>query len=337
MPPPKRLLSYLTVFALAAAIGGLGYRLSNWGYDVLGCTLNSKPGTFLAYCTSAQYGDYEHGAFYFDLEPEAVRNLQRARVLFLGSSRLQYGFSTEAVKTYFAARSIPFYLMGFGYADGVEFALDLIEKYDLAPDFLVIDTNPFFTSFRSAPGHQTSEQDEPGWLRPFARLPAWWDYLNKKAFNALQPSICRLGLMTCGATFRTIYRSVENGFWLLDGFEPADAPEMPLTAKKLVHLDKHPLPADLGNAQRLLAALRLPQNCIVLTAAPSNALDVEPYATEIARLLGLRLLLPNVDGIGLIDPSHLSRRGAEHWSGTIMSEIDPLLPPCLTRNSAMLP
>lgn len=333
MPTRKTLVSYLVLFAIAGSIAGVGYRLIDWGHHVLACALHRQPGTFLAYCASDQYGDYEHGAYYFNLEPEAVANLRNAKVLFLGNSRVQFGFSTDAVKRFFADRSIPFYLMGFGYSDGVRFALDLIEKYDLRPRFLVIDVNPFFTSFLSAPGRDTSEDDKPEWLRPLMRLPALSGYLTKTAFNALQPRICQLGPALCDATFRTLYRSAKDGSWVLDTFVPADSPAIPLKPKKLVHIDEQPRREDLTNAKRLLATVGLPRDCIALTAAPSNALDVEPYATEISRLLGLQLVLPRLDGMAVIDASHLTRRSAERWSAAVMQQIDPLLQPCLAASS----
>jgi hypothetical protein len=333
VPTRKALTSYLVLFAVAGSIAGVGYRLLDWGHNVLACALPRQPGAFLAYCASDQYGDYEHGAYYFDLEPEAVGNLRNAKVLFLGNSRAQYGFSTEAVKRFFADRSIPFYLMGFGYSDGVRFALDLIEKYDLKPRFLVIDTNPFFTSFLSVPARDTSADGRPEWLRPLARFPAWSDYLTKKAFNALQPGICRLGPLVCSGKFPAIYRSFQNGSWVLDTFEPDNAPAIPLNAKKLVHIDEQPPAEDLSNARRLFAVVGLPRDCIVLTTAPSNALDAEPYATEISRVLGLRLVLPQLGGMTSVDASHLTRSSAERWSTAIMQQIDPLLAPCLAAPS----
>ncbi|HTV27878.1 MAG TPA: hypothetical protein VMF32_08860 [Xanthobacteraceae bacterium] len=333
MATRKALVSYLVLFAVAGTVSGLGYRLLDWGHDVLGCMANRKPGTFLAYCTSDQYGDYEHGAYYFDLEPQAVGNLRNAKVLVLGNSRAQHGFSTVAVKQFFADRSIPFHLMAFGYSDGVRLAQDLIEKYDLAPRFLVIDVNPFFPDFLSEPGRATSEEDKPKWLRPFARLPAWWDYLIKKAFNSSQASLCRLWPSRCEATFQTIYRSAKDGSWVLDDFTPANLPGVPIKPKKLVHIDKQPRPEDLINARRLFGLVRLPRNCIVFTSAPSNALDAEPYASEISRILGVRLVLPQVDGLKVFDASHLTRSSAERWSAAVMQEIDPLLPPCLAARS----
>jgi hypothetical protein len=333
VPTRKVLISYLVLFAIAGTAAGLGYRLLHWGHDVLACAVNRQPGTFLAYCMSDQYGDYEHGAYYFDLEPEAVSNLRNAKVLFLGNSRAQFAFSTGAVERFFGDRSIPFYLLGFGYADGVQFSLDLISKYHLAPRFLVIDVNPFFPGFLSVPARDVSADDKPEWLRPFERLPAWWDYASKKAFNALHPGICRSWPALCDAAAQAVYRESRNGFWVFGSFAQASLAGIPIKETKLVHIDKHPRAADLANARRLFAAVGLPPECLVLTSAPSNALDVEPYATEISRLLGLRLVLPHLDGLTVFDASHLSRSSAERWSAAVMQQIGPLMEPCLAASS----
>ena len=39
---------------------------------------------YLAYCNGTQFGDYEHGAFWFDLEPSVKKFLSSADVIFLG-------------------------------------------------------------------------------------------------------------------------------------------------------------------------------------------------------------------------------------------------------------
>src|SRR5690349_12039247 len=94
MPSRKSLLAYLFVFAVVSVTAGLSYRLLDWGLDVIGCKQYKQPGAFLAFCESPRYGDYEHGAYYFDLEPEAIEALKKAEVLFLGNSRAQFAFST---------------------------------------------------------------------------------------------------------------------------------------------------------------------------------------------------------------------------------------------------
>ena len=44
---------------------------------------------YLAYCGGGNYADFEHGAFFYNLEPPALDYARNADVLVLGNSRLQ--------------------------------------------------------------------------------------------------------------------------------------------------------------------------------------------------------------------------------------------------------
>jgi hypothetical protein len=328
--PNRRLILYLLVFAASAVVCGFAFRFVGWTSDVLGCTLNRTPGVFLAYCTSDHYGDYEHGAYYLDLEPQAVEALRRAQVVIFGNSRAQFGFSTEAVRRYFADRSIPFYLLGFGYSDGDEFAAALIKKYRLHPRFVIVDTNPFFSGFVSAPAKGMIASGPSRLQRPIDWVADWWDYLTKKAFNSLQPVVCRLRPSLCTGAFQTIYRSAATGFWVVNTFVQPGNPGFPLTGKKLVTLNGRSMTADAANASRFLSELGLPRECAALTAAPSTALDADPYASQVGSLAGIRVLMPQVDDLRTLDASHLTPSSAERWSAAIMRESDPLITQCLS-------
>lgn len=329
MPPGSRLVGYLAVFAASAILCGFAFRFIDWSADVLGCTLNRTPGAFLAYCTSEQYGDYEHGAYYLDLEPRAVEAMRRAQVLIFGNSRAQFGFSTDAVRRYFSGRGVSFYLLGFGYSDGDTFAAALIRKYRLHPRFVIVDTNPFFTGFVSVPAKAMLPGGPSWWGRPIDWAKDWWGYLTKKAFNSLQPLVCRARPSLCTGISTTFYRSFDSGFWLLNmsGF-PDDA-GYPVNGRKLVTLSGRSLPTDAANANHFLDLLRLPRECVVLTAAPSTALDAEPYVKELGNLTGLRVVLPELQDLKTIDASHLAPSSAQRWSAAVMQEIDPLLARCV--------
>src|SRR5689334_5407029 len=79
--------------------------LASYGYWMRTRTLFACPGDgysadrYIAYCDAGNYADYEHGAFWFGLEPAASQYAKDADVLFLGNSRLQVGFSTAATRS----------------------------------------------------------------------------------------------------------------------------------------------------------------------------------------------------------------------------------------------
>src|SRR5580698_3721727 len=101
--PPSRTDSspsrhvYIYIMSIVAAA------LLAYTYTLRKDTVFSCPGTgysatrFLAYCYAKQYGDFEHGAFWFGLEPALLSSVQASDVIFLGNSRMQFGFSSETV------------------------------------------------------------------------------------------------------------------------------------------------------------------------------------------------------------------------------------------------
>ena len=105
------------VFAVIAAYA---YTLRTEG--IFSCQADGYSGDrYLAYCNGTQFADYEHGAFWFDLEPSAKKFAKDADVLFLGDSHIQFGFSTEATNQWFSSASARYYLLGFIYGENVRF------------------------------------------------------------------------------------------------------------------------------------------------------------------------------------------------------------------------
>ena len=99
---------------------------------------------YLTYCDAANYGDYEHGAFWFDLEPMAEMSAATADVLFLGDSRLQFAFSTAATAQWFSSASTSYYLLGFiGFENSI-FARALLHKLKPRAKVYVINIGDFF-------------------------------------------------------------------------------------------------------------------------------------------------------------------------------------------------
>ena len=59
---------------------------------------------YLGYCKGTAYGDYDHGALWFGLEPGVREAAAAADVLFVGNSRMQFGFSAPPLERWFAER-----------------------------------------------------------------------------------------------------------------------------------------------------------------------------------------------------------------------------------------
>src|ERR1700743_3306970 len=78
--------AYVIVLVLTiAAAFGVKLRLQG----IFACPASYGTTAYLSDCNSTAYGDYDHGAFWFGLEPEARRAASNARVLVLGNSRIE--------------------------------------------------------------------------------------------------------------------------------------------------------------------------------------------------------------------------------------------------------
>ena len=98
-----RLMIYICVL-LVASIGAYGYGIRT--RTIFACQADGySADRYVAYCNGANYADYEHGAFQFNLEPSVQDSVRNADVLFLGNSRTQVAFSTAPTEQWFSANS----------------------------------------------------------------------------------------------------------------------------------------------------------------------------------------------------------------------------------------
>src|SRR5262249_25596561 len=95
---------------------------------IFACPASYGSTAYLSDCNSIGYGDYDHGAFWFGLRPEAQRAASNARVLVLGNSRTQFGFSSPDTVRWFAERSISFYMLGFSHYESVTWVTPILAK-----------------------------------------------------------------------------------------------------------------------------------------------------------------------------------------------------------------
>ena len=114
---------------------------------------------YLAHCDAANYGDYEHGAYWFGLEPAAEKSAARADVLFLGDSRVQFAFSTPATAQWFSSASIRYHLLGFVAFENSIFARALLQRLKPTAKVYIIPVADFFQQ-SEAPEAKVIMQDD---------------------------------------------------------------------------------------------------------------------------------------------------------------------------------
>ena len=315
---------YIVVCLIVAGITGLAYRALDRTIMSLGCFQPPPAGHFIAYCSSPGFGDYEHGAYYYGLQPETLPHLREADVLFFGTSRAQLALSTEALSRFFERSTAKPYLLGFGYDEPGAFPLALVKKHHLKPDVIVILADPFFRDRTTGHVRVSSKN----WFR-WRVITELYEYTMKRGMIALGTTFCDLWPRSCSRTWALVYRSSRDGTWQTFAFD--DSKHAPITGPASITYTAAMAIADLPFAERFIATTGVSRGCVVLSAAPSPLVNSDAYLTEIGRLLGVRVALPKLDGLTSFDGSHLSADSAERWSAALLREIGDTLESCAKR------
>jgi len=300
-----------TSLVVVTLIGTYAYKLRTEG--IFACTAAGYPADgYLGYCDASAYGDYDHGALWFGLEPEAERSAQNADVLFIGNSRMQFAFSSAATAEWFASAGARYFLLGFSHLENETFLQPLLQRLQPRAKVYVINVDRFFDDVESPPGAQVLHGND---MRR--------RYREKELWQGLHRAICVRHAGICGQTL-AFYRFRTDGHWQARSGKPdhplpiADAP--PTDEQLWSHY------ADL--AEQFVAQLPVDRACVVLTDAPSPATKTAE-ARSIAAALGLTLTAPELPGLQTFDETHLSSSSAERWSQAFFDVAGPQIRRCL--------
>ena len=271
---------------------------------------------YVAYCQANAYGDYDYGAFWFGLEPSANAAAATADVLFLGNSRAQFAFSSNAMARWFESHTARYFLLGFGYYGNMAFAGPLLTRLQPRARVYVINVDLFFRSTPPAPAQEV--------MRDSAALGR---YREKRFWQSAHRSLCaRLGSL-CRHELG-YYRSRTNGAWIVMG---GTSKRSPAVYSDVV--DPEQLEGDVALGRAFLSKLPVSRDCILLTVTPKGAaLSGTKLGTAkaIAAALGLRFVSADPPGLNTFDGSHLDRESAERWSAAFMQTAGPAIQKCLT-------
>lgn len=286
--------------------------------DIFGCQPAASPADrYLAYCNVGTYFDYDHGAFWFGLEPEANHAASAADVLFLGSSRLQFALSTDVTRQWFAGHKLSFYLLGFSYSENVTFTTPLLTSLEPRASAYVINVDRFFETHETIPAADVWHGE--------ASLSR---YRRKQIWQTPHRFICGAAPWVC-ANHLAFFRDVRDGTWSFQGDEglvPApvatSSPRSPEQVAKRVEV-----------ANAFIAKLPVPRSCVFMTVVPSGETpwaEAEAFAAG----AGVELLAPNAEGLRTFDDSHLDARSAERWSAEFLAMAGDKLANCVASGKA---
>jgi hypothetical protein len=308
--------SVLYILIILGAVAA-GYVSTLWD-GIFACQANGyAPDRFVAECSARAYGDYEHGAFWFGLEPTAVDAASRAQVLFLGDSRLQVGFNTAATTNWFAKAATRYYLLGFGWAENVAFVEKLLQKLKPQAKVFVVNVDDFFEKTETPPaslvmrdtGAQTRYEIKRLWQRPH-RL------------------ICSNIPALCGTSY-VVFRSKDTGGYEIHGDHDAKGHwyrSAPVSYVRVVDYEK--VASYIASGMDFISRSSVGRKCIIATIIPYPGTKIGT-ARAVATGLGLNFIAPELDGLQTFDASHLDRTSAERWTAAFYAAAGPQIRKCL--------
>lgn len=305
-----RPLTYILVIG-GVAVGAAGVKgMSN---SIFACpAAGYSDDRYLAYCDAKGYGEYEHGAFWFGLEPTALRSATKANVVFVGNSRMQYGFSTTATDDWFAKSASAPYVLGFAGYENVRFTRELLRKLHPEAKVYVVNIDGFFVE-TEAPVARIVMHDRMAAIR----------YKVKQLWQWLHRPICSKFPAICGAHY-AIFRSRTTGAWRDIGVPPGTGG--PVAYRRTPNSAEVARYAAIGRA--FLSDLHARRECVILTMVPSSDTRIGD-AEAIAEALGLTLVVPELYGLETFDHSHLTHASAERWSKAFFDAAGDRIDRCL--------
>ena len=303
-----RLYILLVVYsALGAGIYGIRT------YGILGCQASGyNPDTYLGYCGATSYGDYDHGAMWFGLEPAASAAATNARVLFIGNSRTQFAFSSDATFEWFSSLSQSYFLLGFSHFENYTFEEPLLSKLRPKAKVYVINIDSFFERSQTGPAKAVM-QDES----------ARSQYEGKRKWQDVHKAICTSVRAVCGNDI-AIFRSRSTGAWLVTGSGFKAAP-----VSYDDDIDQNELASYTALGKDFLRNLPVGRECTILTIVPTVGTSIGT-AKAVATALGFDLVSPRLPGLITFDHYHLNRQSAQRWSAAFLEEAGPKIRNCLS-------
>jgi hypothetical protein len=303
---------------LAAMVGAFAWHMRGAGIFACPATAYGE-NHYLGYCQGSAYGDYDHGAVWFGLEEGVREAAAAADVLFIGNSRLQFGFSAPALGEWFAGAGARYYLLGFSHNETAKFTEPLLAGLEPRARAYVINVDKFFFDRESPPA--ASVMHEPG-VR--AR------YTAKRAWQGPHRLLCGALPALCGDEI-SFYRQRDTGEWSYDGSNGIVAETVADDRPDYAGGDPQEMAEVSENAREFeafLEGLGVARDCVILTYVPSTE-NNRRLANVIAHALGLELIAPDGTGLVTIDGSHLDRDSAQVFTTAFLAEAGPRLAQCL--------
>jgi hypothetical protein len=268
------------------------------------------------YLAADRGGQVDHYVLYHGTDREALERLRAAQVLFLGNSRLMFALDTGALRGFFTARGLTYYVLGFGHTEQDDFPARIIAKYNLRPTVVVVNADGFFWDGQSPwAGQVVRDSWFDAWkLQREAEATHWV----RRRLHAVIPQYVDLSQ---GIREFIAFRSRLDGTWFVgNDFDE----EFPFTWPPAG--DRHqPSRRSLEAAETFKADLDARGARLILCLVPSPLASMH-RAQVLAAHLGVPLVAPAVGQLTTVDRSHLTAASAWRFERAFLAALGELLP-----------
>jgi hypothetical protein len=258
---------------------------------------------------------HDQDIFYHDIG-HSVASAKAADIVILGPSFATYAFERERLRQFGATRRLKVYNMSFIGVRSGEFSRRIIARWDIrAPLWLINVDDQFVHFFSHATELTIGIRAEPirtlGFTRPRGFVSAAartlrWRY---EDWMAEHPDGRQ-------AAFG-LYRSIDTGDVDLDGnprYVADDNASLKVDRDPNCHVNDEAVAIGREFLKEIGGA-------VVLTLVPHSQY-CPMQALELARALGVEVILPPIDGYTTVDGGgHLDKRSAEMFTEFVMSRL----------------
>jgi len=301
-------------FAAWLTVPGFAGRVKN-------ISVAQRPPDPAYYLAHDRGGHLDHHVLYHGTDAEAIANLKKADILFVGTSRMMFALRSRVIAPWAEAYGLTYYALGFGFREGDAWALELIKKYDLRPRLVVVNVDGFFGRPLSEWAERVKRDSPFGARKLFWEselghetrryvhrvIPNWIDLYGRPGFPFGNEFIA--------------YRSRRDGIWAIS---PWPKPVMPAFAEDY---GAGPVGSRIGDPARAFKAeMDRRGSRMIVTYVPTPD-DAGGNPVALGKLLGVPVVGMDVDGLTSHDGSHLSEESAVFWSRRLIQDLTPYLPP----------
>ena len=253
---------------------------------------------------------------------ESMAHARAADALLMGNSRMQFAFPRGTLQRIERETGCRFFNLALGSVEGAAFALRLIEKHDLRPQFVIVNVDGLFFREEVSEFGQTVLQASHWEAWKTVKEHTLAGHVRHSALLEWLPR-WRLPLPFLLSDPMIVYRSTAYGSWHGPDRSTESVGDPPQSSIDLDTVDREVLlerirevAADwLANATAFKSALERRGTSLVMSWAPvPGQWTRRANAAGLARALGVPFISPIVPGLMTRDDEHLNDESGERFA-----------------------